>query len=98
MSQRPHLVDRTEALIRRVKRDPAYRIDYDYRNEEMLEVLMRRGFEAGRGLFVKLRLARTKGVVFAGRHIVIRHRRGIRAGLALILGAGGLRASLGTRG
>jgi serine acetyltransferase len=98
MSGRPFLVTRTEALIRRLKRDPAYRIEHDYGTRDILEVLLRRGFEAWRGTFLKLRFGRTQGLVFAGRHVVVRHGRRIRAGAALIVGDGALLDALGTGG
>ncbi len=87
-----------ERLIGRLKRDPDYRLDGEYANADLAELLRRRGLEAWRGLFVRLRIAESRGIVFAGSHIVIRHGRHVRAGAQLILGDGVLLDGFGARG
>jgi acetyltransferase-like isoleucine patch superfamily enzyme len=95
---RSFLTRGTEALIGRLKRNPGYRIEYDYAGVDMLELLARRFVEMWRGTFVKMHLGHTRGIVFSGRHITIRHGRHIRAGTALIVGDGVLLDALGTGG
>ncbi len=87
-----------ERLIGRLKGDPGYRLEGDYASADLAELLRRRGFEAWRGLFVRLRIAESHGIVFAGSRIVIRHGRHVRAGPQLILGDGVLLDGFGERG
>lgn len=87
-----------ERLIGRLKREPGYRLEGAYPTADLLELLWRRGVEALRGLFVKFKLAKSSGLVFAGRGISIRHGRHIVAGAQLILGDGVLLDGFGQDG
>ena len=87
-----------ERLIGRLKRDPAYRLEGEYASADLLELLRRRGFEGWRGIFVRLRLAESHGIVFAGSRIAVRHGRHIRAGPQLILGDGAVLDGFGEQG
>ena len=87
-----------ERLIGRLKHELDYRLEGRYGTADLLELLRRRGFEAWRGLFVRVRLAESHGLVFAGSRIVVRHGRHIRAGAQLILGDGVMLDGFGERG
>lgn len=75
-----------ERLIGRLKDDPDYRIEPGYSTRDLVEVSWRRAREAWRGLFVRRRLGKAAGVVFAGRRVSIRHGRHITTGPSLLVG------------
>jgi acetyltransferase-like isoleucine patch superfamily enzyme len=75
-----------ERLIRRLKHDPDYRLEGDLPTADYLELGWRRGWEATRGLLIRRKFHSSRGVVFAGRGVTIRHGRHIRAGRSLVLG------------
>lgn len=75
-----------ERVIGHLKHDDTYRIDHEYPNRDLIEVAFRRLREVWRGLFVRRRLGRSAGVVFAGRRVTIRHGRYVTAGASLQIG------------
>lgn len=87
-----------ERVIGRLKHDSGYRIEYEYSNRDLIEVVWRRLREAWRGLFVRGRIRRSAGVVFAGRHVTIRHGRYVTAGASLQIGDDVLLDGLSTNG
>jgi acetyltransferase-like isoleucine patch superfamily enzyme len=87
-----------QRVIGRLKHDNAYRIEYEYPNRDLIEVAWRRLREAWRGLFVRRRLGRSAGVVFAGRRVTIRHGRYVMAGTSLQIGDDVLVEGLSTDG
>jgi acetyltransferase-like isoleucine patch superfamily enzyme len=87
-----------ERVIRRLKQDPAYRLEGDLPSADYVELSWRRGWEAARGLLVSRRFRSRGGVVFAGHGVTIRHGRHIQAGRSLLLGDGVLLDAFSRRG
>ncbi|MHB8959828.1 MAG: acyltransferase [Candidatus Limnocylindrales bacterium] len=85
-------------MIRHLKHDSAYRIEYQYPTRDLIEIAWHRLGEAWRGLFVRRRLRGTIGVVFAGRRVTVRHGRYITAGASLQIGDDVLLDGLSTDG
>ncbi len=77
-----------EALVRRLKHDPSYRIEYEYDGPDLREVAMRRLGELIRGFLIRRQFRASKGLVFAGHGVRIRHGRHISVGSSLLLGDG----------
>jgi acetyltransferase-like isoleucine patch superfamily enzyme len=75
-----------ESLVRRLKHDPSYRIEYDYTLGDLAEIVWLRTQQVVRGFLIRPRFARSNGLVFAGRRVSIKHGRHIRVGSSLILG------------
>jgi len=75
------LVERTIATL---KKDPAYRFKVDYSLRQLLYILGYRGFQALRGMRIKL-LIKVPGLVFCGRSVVIEHGYQVTSGASLIL-------------
>jgi hypothetical protein len=70
--------------IGRLKHDSGYRIECEFPNRDLFEG--RRLREAWRGQFVRRRLGQSAGVVFAGRHVTIRHGKYVTVGAWLQIG------------
>lgn len=87
-----------ERMIRRLKHEPGYRIESQYSTADLVEIGRRRVFELWRGLFIRARLGRSAGPVFAGGSVTIRHGRHIIAGPSLQIGEGVLLDGLSTDG
>jgi acetyltransferase-like isoleucine patch superfamily enzyme len=79
------LVRTSEAIIRKLKRDPSYRIESVYTNRQLIAILMGRFFQALRGAWLKARLGESKGIIFAGRRVVVEHAYAVRAQHSLIV-------------
>lgn len=95
---RSRLLVATEWLIRRLKREPGYRIEHDFATGDLVEVLRRRAGEGRRGLLVRRKLGSSAGLVLAGRRVTIRHGRRIRVGRTLLIGDEAVLDGLGTAG
>src|SRR5688572_17504218 len=80
------LVRTTEGLVRRLKGDPSYRLEGEYETRDLVEVLMRRGGQALRGLFLARRAARAGLPLFSGRRVSLRHGRHATIGTSSIIG------------
>lgn len=80
------LVRTTEGLVRRLKRDPSYRLEGAYETRDLLEVLGHRGRQAVRGLFLARRAARAGLPLFSGRRVSLRHGRHATIGASTIIG------------
>jgi len=76
-----NLVEKTIAIL---KKDPAYRFKVDYSLRQLLYILAYRGFQALRGMRIKL-LINVPGLVFCGRSVVIEHGYQVTSGASLIL-------------
>ncbi|RYD86503.1 MAG: acyltransferase, partial [Sphingobacteriales bacterium] len=73
-----------EKLIRKLKRDPNYKWESEYRLRDVLIILFGRGRQMLRGMFFKL-LINSKGMMFVGTRVKIKHAYLISAGKNLIL-------------
>jgi acetyltransferase-like isoleucine patch superfamily enzyme len=69
-----------ETLIQTLKRDRSYRLEPELRVFDLGAVTLRRGMEALRGIRHRPFLGGAQGVLFVGRRVIFRHRRGIRVG------------------
>lgn len=76
-----------ERLIGTFKGNPEYKLDRSYSTGQLLRIVYYRGWQYGRGLWVKIRIA-SKGAVFVGRHVILHHPGQIQAGKSLILEEG----------
>ncbi|HWZ35645.1 MAG TPA: acyltransferase [Mucilaginibacter sp.] len=74
-----------EKLIRRLKNDPDYKWDSAYSARDLLSVSWVRFFQLLRGLLLKPFLKSSRGLVFVGTHVKIRHGYQLSAGKNLIL-------------
>jgi acetyltransferase-like isoleucine patch superfamily enzyme len=74
-----------EKLIRILKNDPNYKWDSVYSSRDLFSVTWVRSFQLMRGLFLKPFLKRSRGLLFVGTHVKIRHGYQITAGKNLIL-------------
>lgn len=52
--------------------------------KELFPIAINRGFQVLRGSFLKLRI-KSKGIVFCGKHVTVRHAGRVRAGNGLII-------------
>lgn len=74
-----------EKIIRKLKNDPDYKWESAYNGRDMLSLTWVRGWQAFRGLFLKPFLKTSKGFVFLGTHVKVRHAYQLSAGKNLIL-------------
>ena len=74
-----------EKLIRILKNDPDYRWDSGYSARDLFIVSFDRGLQILRGLYLKLFLKKSGGLVFIGRNVKVRHGYLLSAGKNLIL-------------
>jgi acetyltransferase-like isoleucine patch superfamily enzyme len=80
-----NLVRTSEAVIRKLKRDPSYRIESVYTNRQFIAILLGRFFQALRGVWLKIWLGHSKGIIFAGRRVVVEHAYAVHAQHSLIV-------------
>jgi serine acetyltransferase len=74
-----------ERLVRRIKREPAYRIEAGYSVRQLLTASWHRAWQLVRGLSVQLLSGGVQAPVFRGRRVVIEHAYQLWAGPGLIL-------------
>lgn len=75
-----------EKLIRTLKNDPNYKWENAYSSSDLFIVTWFRTWQAIRGLTLKPFLKKSKGLVFVGTHVKVRHGYQVSAGKNLILG------------
>lgn len=74
-----------EKLISRLKNDSSYRIQSAYSKRELGHILFYRGLQILRGIRMRWKFRSVKGLLFAGRRVVVEHGYMIQAGSGLIL-------------
>jgi acetyltransferase-like isoleucine patch superfamily enzyme len=74
-----------ERLIRILKNNPDYRWDSRYSARDLFVISFDRGLQILRGLYLKLFLKKSGGLVFIGRNVKVRHGYLLSAGKNLIL-------------
>lgn len=74
-----------EKIIRQLKSDKNYKLDPNYSLKELFYIIKYRGLQALRGLFIKLKLGKSNGIVFCGKNVTINYGFLIRAGKSLII-------------
>ncbi|WP_266363380.1 acyltransferase [Tellurirhabdus rosea] len=74
-----------EKLIRILKRDPNYKWETTYSVRELAIILSDRGWQALRGLRLRLFLHESAGLVFCGKNVTVKHGASVSAGRNLIL-------------
>lgn len=74
-----------EKLISVLKKDPAYKFKAEYTDWQLLNIVKFRGLQIVRGLFNRLTIRMSGGLLFCGRAVVIEHGYLIKSGPNLIL-------------
>jgi len=74
-----------EKLIRTIKNDPNYKWESPHSMRDLTSISWVRLMQAARGLLLKPFLKKSKGLLFVGTHVKVRHGYKIRAGRNLIL-------------
>lgn len=74
-----------ETIIKKLKNDPNYKWESAYTGRDLFRVALVRACQAFRGLFLKPFLRTSKGLVFLGTHVKVRHAYQVSAGKNLIL-------------
>jgi len=74
-----------EKIIRKLKNDPNYKWESPHSTRDLVNISWVRLMQVTRGLFLKPFLKRSKGLLFVGTHVKVRHGYKIRAGKNLIL-------------
>jgi acetyltransferase-like isoleucine patch superfamily enzyme len=74
-----------EKLIRVLKHDPDYKLESAHSSRDLFSITWVRLVQAIRGFLLKIFLKRSKGLLFVGSHVKIRHGYKITAGKNLIL-------------
>jgi len=74
-----------ESIIRKLKNDPNYKWESPHATRDLISISWVRLVQVSRGLFLKPFLKKSKGLLFVGTHVKVRHGYKIRAGKNLIL-------------
>jgi acetyltransferase-like isoleucine patch superfamily enzyme len=74
-----------ERLVRRLKRDPTYRIASELTDRQLALILWYRGRQYVRGLPLRLIVPGVRGAVFRGRRVVVEHAHQLASAGPLIL-------------
>jgi acetyltransferase-like isoleucine patch superfamily enzyme len=74
-----------ESIIRKLKNDPNYKWESPHSTRDLFSISWVRLIQVSRGLFLKPFLKKSKGLLFVGTHVKVRHGYKIRAGKNLIL-------------
>jgi acetyltransferase-like isoleucine patch superfamily enzyme len=74
-----------EGLIRRLKRDPGYRLEEPLTSRDVLHTLVHRCCQAFRGLLFRPWVRSCHGLLFCGRHVTIWHGYALALGRNVIL-------------
>jgi acetyltransferase-like isoleucine patch superfamily enzyme len=80
-----NLLEISESIVRKLKKDPSYKIESSYSNRQFITILYGRAFQVLRGTWLKIWLGSSRGFIFAGRHVVIEHAYAVSTKSALIL-------------
>ncbi|MEO6978422.1 MAG: acyltransferase [Mucilaginibacter sp.] len=74
-----------EKLIKIIKKDPNYKWESPHSSRDLFSIAWARLIQVTRGLFLKPFLKKSKGLLFKGSHVKVRHGYKITAGRNLIL-------------
>ncbi len=74
-----------EKVIRKLKNDPEYKWNSVYSSRDLFSVSWHRSLQVIRGLFLKLFLKSSSGLLFVGSRVKVRHGYLLNAGKNLIL-------------
>ena len=74
-----------EGFIKKIKGDSNYKIDSHISSFDLLKILYSRITQAIRGTFIRFRLKKSNGLIFASRMVKIDHSKKISTGSNLIL-------------
>jgi len=74
-----------EKLIKTLKNDPNYKWESPHSSRDLFSIAWVRLIQVTRGLFLKPFLKKSKGLLFRGSHVKVRHGYKITAGKNLIL-------------
>lgn len=74
-----------ETIISKLKKDPDYKFKAVYTDRQLFNIVKYRGLQIARGLFGRLKIKMSNGVLFCGRAVVIENGYMIKSGPNLIL-------------
>lgn len=74
-----------EKIIRKLKNDPNYKWESQHSTRDLISIGWMRLMQVIRGLFLKPFLKKSKGLLFLGKRVKVRHGYKIKAGKNLIL-------------
>ena len=74
-----------EKIIRKLKNDPNYKWESTYAPKDLMAISFVRGVQLLRGLLIKFFLKESKGLLFVGSSVKLRHKVHFSAGKNLIL-------------
>lgn len=74
-----------EKIIRLLKNDPNYKWESPYSIRDLLIITLYRVIQIIRGVFLKLFLKKSSGLIFIGKNVTVRHSYLVSAGKNLIL-------------
>lgn len=72
-------------LVRKLKNDPDYQVDFALTSSALLEVLWERLCQVIRGSYYKLRFKQSFGLIFVGRNVIVRNPQLIKTGKNLTI-------------
>jgi len=75
----------TEKIINNLGRKD-YKIDSRIKSIDLIAIVFSRFFQMIRGFFLKLRINTSKGLIFVGKNVTVKHAHKIKTGKSLILG------------
>jgi acetyltransferase-like isoleucine patch superfamily enzyme len=88
----------TESTIRKLKSAPSYHLDQQISSGDLLRVLWNRGMAVLHGVWLRIRLADHRGILFVGSHVRLHHSRKIHIGKSVILEDGVIVDALSEKG
>jgi acetyltransferase-like isoleucine patch superfamily enzyme len=74
-----------EKIIRYLKQEPNYHLPNDYSLKQYGIIVFERGFQILRGLTCKIWFGKSKGLIFCGKNVKVKHGNLLKAGENLIL-------------
>ncbi|WP_432710273.1 hypothetical protein, partial [Pedobacter sp.] len=74
-----------EKIIRKLKNDPNYKWESTYAPRDLMAIAFVRGVQLLRGILLKLFIKESRGLLFVGSGVKLRHKRHFMAGKNLIL-------------
>ena len=87
-----------ETVIRRLKRDPGYRLNTPYGTRDLTTIVWLRGRQVLRGLLLRVRLGHAGWPLFCGRRVVVEHAYLLTCGPSCIFEDGVMISALAQQG
>lgn len=87
-----------EKIIKKIKGDNTYRWNNNYSTYDLIIIVSERFLQVIRGIFLKIFLKKSKGLLFVGRSTDVKHANKLRVGKNFILGDYSFINALSTEG